>query len=124
MGNPSQTTCIKITAEGLTTEIAHRQYDEETADRIYSGAALMKPERWEHNRYKLTMTMKDLFEPDDDINRVATVMFRRLRTSHCTSCSDIICGTVYLVNENEHYTIYFTMDDYVHVARQALSDVW
>ena len=84
----------------------------------------MKPERWEHNRYKLTMTMKDLFEPDDDINIVATVMFRRMRTSHCTPSNDIICGTVYLVNENEHDIIYFTMEDYVYVVMQVLTDVW
>ena len=96
--DPDQIKCIKITSDGLTTEISHRQYDEETTDSIYSGSALMLPERWEHDRYKLTITMLDLFAPNDDFNIVATVLFRRLRSSHCTPCSDIICGTVYLVN--------------------------
>ena len=90
---------------------------------MYSGSALLLPERWEHDRYKLTMTMLDIFTPNDDVNIVATVLFRRLRSSHGTPCNDIICGTAYLSNENEHDIIYFTMDDYVCVARQVLSDL-
>ena len=84
----------------------------------------MEPERWEHNRYKLTMTMKHTFEQYVNVNIAATMMFRRLRSSHCTPCNDIICGTVYLINENEHDIIDFTMEDYVYVAMQVLSDVW
>ena len=76
--NPRHMSCIKTAADGLTTEISHRQYEEETADKMYSGSALLRPERWEHARYKLTMTMLDLFTPSDDVNIVATVLCRRL----------------------------------------------
>ena len=69
------------------------------------------------------MTMLDLFTPNDDFNIVATVLFRRLRSSHCTPCNDI-CGTVYLVNESEHDIIDFTMEVYMYVAMQVLTDVW
>ena len=65
-----------------------------------------------------------MFEQDDNVNVVATMMFRRLRSSHCPPCNNIICGTVYLVTENEHDIIDFTMDDFAYVARQALSDAW
>ena len=92
--NPDHFKFSKITPDGLTPEITHRQYDEDTADIIYSGCALMLPEHWGHDRYKLTMTMLDLFTPNDDFNIVPTVLFRRLRSSHCTPCNAIICGTV------------------------------
>ena len=55
--NPDQIKCIKIDADGLTTEISQRQYDEETAYRNYSGSALFLPQHWEHKRYTLTMAM-------------------------------------------------------------------
>jgi hypothetical protein len=68
--------------------------------------------------------MLDLFVPNDDVNVVATVLFRKLRSGHGVPCNDIICGTVHLVKENEHDVIDFTMEDYVYVVMQVLTDVW
>ena len=57
----------------------------------------MFAEHWEHNKSKLTMTMLDMFDPDDDANIIATYLFRKLRSSHGMPCRDIVCGNVYTV---------------------------
>ena len=62
------TQCIKISSNSRMKEISHRQYEEETSDRLYSGSALMLAENWEHIKYKLTMTMLDMLDPSYDAN--------------------------------------------------------
>ena len=75
-----QTRCIKITPDGHITEVSQQQEEEETMDRMYSGYALSRPEHWDHERkFRLTMTMVDLFQDGDDLNIVATALARRLR---------------------------------------------
>ena len=53
--------------------------------------------------------MLDLFTVDDDVHILATVLFRKLRSNHYEP-NDVICGTVYLVNESENEIIDFPMD--------------
>ncbi|MFM7980169.1 MAG: hypothetical protein ACKPKO_12715, partial [Candidatus Fonsibacter sp.] len=36
--------------------------DEQKGDRIYNGTSLNTPETWEHKQYRLTMTMLDTFD--------------------------------------------------------------
>ena len=43
-------TSVKITPDGSATEASTEQADEEIDARIYSGAALHVPMRWEHNK--------------------------------------------------------------------------
>ena len=91
--------CIKIASNGSVEEISHMQYNEETADRLYSGSALMLTEYWETDNYKLTMTMPDLFAPEDDVNIIATTLYRKRRSRHGVPCLNVVCGNAYLVNE-------------------------
>ena len=46
---------VQITPDGKATEMSSEEADEQTGERIYSGAALNVPERWEHPRqHRLT----------------------------------------------------------------------
>ena len=51
--------------------------------------------------YKLTMTMPGLCASEDDVNIIATMMFRKLRSRHGVPCLDVICGNAYIVNESD-----------------------
>ena len=53
---------VQITPNGKVTEMTAEEADEQKGDRIYSGMSLNTPETWEHNRYRLTMTMLDTFD--------------------------------------------------------------
>ena len=74
--------------------------------------SLVVPEQWEHKKFRLAMTMLDTFNKDDDLNILATMLFRKLRSPHHEP-DDVICGTVYIANETVDEIIDFTMDDYI-----------
>ena len=111
----NQNRCIKITPDGHIVEVSRQQEEEETIDRMYSGYALSRPEHWDHERkFRLTMTMVDLFQEGDDLNIVVTALARRLRCKdHETD--DAILGTVYIANETVDKISNFTMDDYIYI---------
>ena len=69
---------VQITPNGKVTEMTAEEADEQQGDRIYSGASLNTPEHWEHKQYRLTMTMLDSLEcEEDEINVLAaTILFR------------------------------------------------
>ncbi len=77
--------------------MSSEEADEQKGERIYSGASLHVPERWELPRqYRLTMIMPDNFDCDeDDMNVLATTIYRRMLSENYTH-DDIIYGTVYI----------------------------
>ena len=106
---------IKISVFGEVVEIDEEQEREETKGRTHSGYCLSFPERWGHDRkFRLTMTMLDIFEPGDDLNMRATIVFNRLRT---TVKWTPIHGDVYIANETDEEIIDFTKDDFEYVLR-------
>ena len=84
---------VQITPDGKATEMTSEEADEQKGERIYSGASLNVPERWEHpHQYRLTMIMPDTFDcDDDDMNVLATTIYRRLRSESYTP-DDIFTG--------------------------------
>ena len=93
--------------------------DEQKGDLIYSGTSLNTPEHWEHNKYRLTMTMLDTFDyEEDDINVIATTIYRHMRSPDFTP-DDIILGTVYISNETIDKIIDFTKEDLTYICKQA-----
>ena len=93
--------------------------DEQKGDRIYSGASLNTPEHWEHKQYRLTMTMLDTLDyENDDINVIATTIYRHMRSPDFTP-DDIILGTVYISNETIDEIIDFTKEDLAYICKQA-----
>ncbi|MFM7984449.1 MAG: hypothetical protein ACKPKO_34500 [Candidatus Fonsibacter sp.] len=85
--------------------------DEHKGGHIYSGAPLNTPETWEHNQYKLTMTMLDTFDYEqDDLNVIATTIYCHMRSRDYTP-DDLILGNVYISNETADEIIDFTKED-------------
>ncbi|MFM7979186.1 MAG: hypothetical protein ACKPKO_07705, partial [Candidatus Fonsibacter sp.] len=59
--------------------------DEQKGERIYNGASLNTPETCEHNQYRLTMTMPDIFYyANGDLNVIATPFYRHMRSRDYT----------------------------------------
>ena len=108
--NQDQIMCIRITPDGKITKVTQQQEEEETKNRVYYGYALSRSEHWDHGRnFRLTMAMLDLCPEGDQLNILATVLFRRLRYKD-QEPDDAIFGTVYIANESEDKIIEFTMD--------------
>ncbi len=105
----------QITPNGKVTEMSSEEADKQKGERIYSGAALDVPEHWEHKRYRLTMTMLDTFDCEDDpcgddLNVLAPTIYRRARSDNYTP-DDMIYGTLYISNETINEIIDFTKED-------------
>ena len=100
--------------------MSSEEADEQKGERIYSGASLNAPEHWEHKQYRLTMTMLDTFDyEEDDMNVLATTIYRRMRSDSYTQ-DDIIYGAVYIGNENANEVIDFTKEDLTYICKQVL----
>ena len=104
--------------------MSSEEADKQKGERIYSGAALNVPEHWEHKRCRLTMTMMDAFDCEDDpcgdeLNVLATTIYRRTRSENYTP-DDRIYGTVYIGNENANEVIDFTKEDLTYICKQVL----
>ena len=112
--NSDRTSSIKITPDGNISEVSRQQENEETAYRTQCCWSLAVPEQWEHKKSRLALTMLDTFNADDDLNILATMLFRKLRSPHC-EIDNVICGTLYIANETVDEIIDFTMDDYIYI---------
>ena len=115
---------VQITPNGKVTKMSSEEADEQKGERIYSGAALNVPEHWEHKRYRLTMTMLDTFDCEEDpcgdeLNVLATTIYRRMRSENYTP-DDIIYGTVYIDKENANEVIDFTKEYLTNICKQEL----
>ena len=112
---------VQITPDGKATEMSSEEADEHKGERIYSGASLNVPERWEHpHQYRLTIIMPDNFDcGEDDTNVLATTIYRRLR-SESYAPDNIIHGTVYIGNENADEVIDFTKKYLTYFCQQVL----
>ena len=61
-----------------------------------------------------------LFNDDDEVHILATVLFRELRSTRHEP-DDVICGMVYHANETVGKIIDFTMDDYMYIRDRILN---
>jgi hypothetical protein len=113
---------VQITPNGKVTEMSSEEADKQKGERIYSGAALDVPDHWEHKRYRLTMTMLDTLDFDDDpcgdeLNVLATTIYRHTRSDNYMP-NDMIFGTVYIGNETATEIIDFTKEDLAYICKQ------
>ena len=114
---------LQITPNGKVTEMSSEEPDKHKGKRIYSGATLNVPEHWAHKRYRLTMTMLDAFDCEeedpcgDELNVLATTIYRRTRSENYAP-NDIIYGTVYISNETINEIIDFTKEDLTYICKQ------
>ena len=110
----------QITPNGKVTEMSSEETDKQKGERIYSGASLNAPEHWEHKQYRLTMTVLDTLDyEEDDMNVCATTIYRRMRSGNYTP-DDIIYGTVYIGSGNANKVVDFTKEDLTYICKQVL----
>jgi hypothetical protein len=69
------------------------------------------PERWEHKKFRLSMTTLGFFTEEDDLNLTATYLWAHLRTGG----QQPILGTVFLFNETKDEVIDMTMEDFGYI---------
>ena len=92
---------VQLTPNGKVTEMTTEEADEQKRDRIYSGASLNTPEHWEHKQYKLTMTMLDAVDyEEDDINVIATTIYRHMRSPDFTPDDNNLEDGLYKQRDN------------------------
>ena len=109
---------IMITEEGKVHEMSEEEEAAATRGRWYAGYALPVPERWRFKQFRLTMTMLDQFQPDDEPNPLATMLFRKHRAEHYTP-DNVIFGKVFLANEDSEKVLDFTKDDFAYIFTKA-----
>ena len=116
--NQQKRKVVKISALGEVAQITAEQQREETRHITQCAWFLSKPTDWEQKRtFRLSMTMIDRISDFDPINILATILFRKLRSSIYTP-SDIIQGDVYISNETEHEIVDFTLEDFNYILRK------
>ena len=106
---------IKITACGKVSIVEPEEDEDYKAMGARDGGrdswCLGVPERWEHNKFRLSMTTLGFFTEEDDLNRAATHLWNHLRTGG----QQPIVGTVFLYNETREEVVDMTMDDFVYI---------
>ena len=108
---------VQIAPDGKATDMSSEEADQQKGERIYSGASLNAPE---HKQYRLTMTMLDTFDCEEEgMNVLATTIYRRMRSESYTP-DDIIYGTAYIGNEIANEFIDFTKEDLTYICQQVL----
>ena len=110
---------VRITPDGKVEEVSGKQEKKEQEGRLWDGSSLHVPEHWEFRKFRLTMTYPDIFGEADDLNPLATLLFRKLKHPRGTP-DDVICGAVYLSNETSDKLIDFTMKDLHYIMSKIL----
>ena len=111
-----------ITHSGNIDEVTYEDHHLIIGTRIYSGSSLIVPERWQPKKYRSTMCMPDLFIETDEANLLATMLYRNLR-SVAHKMPDIICGTVFISDENNDELIDLTLVEFNKIVRKAMLDM-
>lgn len=108
-----------ITPDGKCHEVSEEEEEAAMRGRNYTGYALQVPETWEHKKFRLTMTMLDVFMPGDPPNPLATMLFRKL---YCNGggIDDAIPGVVFISNETADDIVDFTTDDFAYLFTKAI----
>ena len=102
---------IKITPTEIK-EITDYRNDEIYKDTV-AGYVLNYPSIWKYKKYNLTMIMKDIFSEKDQYNRLATEMYRKLK-SMMKELDDDICGDILIINEDTDLCD-FTLEDMKYI---------
>ena len=98
---------IKITPSGIKL-IDSLKGDEDYMNYTQQGVALDLPTKWKHNKYRLTMFVKDAYSDDERFNPFASYLYSNLS---CHASDDELFGSVFICNETSNKIVDFTIDD-------------
>ena len=103
---------IKITESGEVSIVEPEEHEDYKAMGARHGGTdswvLGVPERWEHKKFKLSITTLGFFTEEDDLNPTATYLWAHLRTGG----QQPMLGTVFLYNETSEAIVDMTMEDF------------
>jgi len=106
---------IKITELGEVSIVEPEEDEDYKAMGEREGGrdswALGVPERWEHKKFRLSMTTLGFFTEEDDLNLTATCLWTFLTSGG----EQPIVGTVFLFNETKDEMIDMTMEDFGYI---------
>ena len=99
--------CVKITVDGVMSEITQVFEDADyKAMRGHDSHSLPLGEKW---GFRLSITTQDFFEETDPENETASMIYHLLK--HSGFEAEILKGTVFIFNEDEHKVIDFTVEE-------------
>ena len=108
--------CVKITTLGELEEVINHKADSDWIQMdSRDGWSLPLAETWQFKKYKLSMITQGFFRDDDDDNLTASLLYNQMRKGNQT----MICGPVFIFNENTERTIDITVDEVKAVISQA-----
>ena len=103
------TKAIKITQDSKNLIVDIWETDPDHVNNVISGYALTLPQFWDYQTFKLTLFIVDIH--NDEINNLATNMFRKLYNPQ-GQVDQAIKGFMFICNEDDERPIDFTLDDY------------
>ena len=105
------TKAIKITSDSQIIVVDDWEKDEDYINNVISGYALMLPQFWDEQIFKLTVFIVDTYDERHEINNVATNIFSKLYNPY-EQVDQVIKGFMFICNEDDDKPIDFTLDDY------------
>ena len=105
---------IKITPDCKVTMIDNWRNDPDYTNKCMAGYSLCLPQFWKHNFFYLSVFMLDTFEDHDIYNPLATMLFRKLKSPYGQT-DEIVCGVMFICNEDNEKELDFTIDDYEYI---------
>ena len=115
------TQAIKISQDSKIIIVNNWETDPDYINNCISGYCLALPEFWEHQTFKLTVFIVDMYDERHEINNVATNIFRKLYNKF-GKVDQVIKGFMFICNENDERPIDFTIDDYQYLLTK-LNDI-
>ena len=105
------TKAIKITPDSKIIVVDDFQTDIDYVDNVISGYSLSLPQYWEHDKFRLTVFIVDLYDYTCQYNSIATDIFRKLYSPY-GPINQVIKGFMLICNEDDDKEIPFTIEDY------------
>jgi hypothetical protein len=87
--------------------------DKEYMEMDKDGYVLAVPERWEHKIFKLSFVVENYAS---NFNILATEWFNALYTPmYSSTTNQAIYGNVYILSEDDHGSLDFTLEDFKYI---------
>lgn len=115
---------VMITPDSKISEVSEEEEDAFKEGRNWDGRSLLVPEHWNYDqKFRLTLTFPDMYGDGDAYNPLATMLLHNLRHPMHPKLGgngEVMCGTVFVSNENANHLLDFTKPDFKYVLDKCL----
>ena len=105
---------IKITPDCKVIMVDDWRSDPDYIGKCMAGYSLSLPQFWKHKLFYLSVFMLDIFEDHDIYNPLATMLFRKLKSQYGSN-DEVVCGALFICNEDDESELDFTLEDYEYI---------